>query len=272
MLTTLIGLLLISTLNAVAAASLPAGLTLDAQLRQGQLVIGHTAPGTRISIDARNLRVDARGRFVFGIGRDQTRVALCIRQREDTKARCAGLPVQPRKYAIERVTGLPQSTVTPNPEEQARIAREAALITNARTRDDARSDFASGFVRPAPGRFSGVYGSQRVLNGEARSPHMGLDIAGGAGTAVRAPAAGIVTLVHADMLLTGQSVILDHGHGVSSVFIHMSRTDVREGQRLAQGDPIGAIGMTGRASGPHLHWGMNWFDIKVDPALVLVLK
>ena len=251
------------------ASALPAGLALDSELRQGQLVTGTTTPGARISVDQRDLRVDPQGRFVFGIGRDQTRAVLCVRLPDEEKARCAGLAVEARQYAVEKINGLPQSTVTPNAAEEARIARENALIASRRTRDDARSDFASVFVRPAPGRFSGVYGSQRVLNGEPKNPHMGLDIAGGAGTQIRAPAAGIVTLVSPDMLLTGQTVILDHGHGVSSVFIHMSRTDVREGQRLQRGDPIGAIGMTGRASGPHLHWGLNWFEVKVDPALVL---
>ncbi len=250
----------------------PTGVTLDAPLRQGQLVRGTTAPDARVSVDQRNLRIDAQGRFVFGLGRDQRRVALCVRLIEDAKARCAGLDVAPRQYAIERVNGLPQGTVTPNPVEQSRIERENALIAKARLRDDARSDFAEAFERAAAGRISGVYGSQRVLNGEAKSPHMGLDIAGGAGAQIRAPAGGVVTLVHPDMLLTGQTVILDHGHGVSSVFIHMQRTDVREGQTLKRGDPIGAIGMTGRASGPHLHWGLNWFDVKVDPALVVDLK
>lgn len=250
------------------AAEIPAGLTLDQPLRQGQLVIGHSKPGARISVDQRNLRVDAQGRFVFGLGRDQTRVSLCVRLPDEAKARCAGLPVATREYAIERVNGLPQSTVTPNPTEQARIEREAALIVKAREIDAARSDFAGGFVRPAKGRISGVYGSQRVLNGEPKSPHMGLDIAAPVGTLITAPAPGVVTLVHPDMLLTGQSVIVDHGHGVSSVYIHMSRTDVIEGQRLKAGDAIGAIGMTGRASGPHLHWGLNWFEVKLDPALV----
>jgi murein DD-endopeptidase MepM/ murein hydrolase activator NlpD len=253
------------------AAEIPAGLTLDHPLRQGQLVIGQTEPGARVSVDQRNLRVDAQGRFVFGLGRDQSRVSLCVRLPEDDKARCSGLPVAAREYAIERVSGLPQQTVTPDPEAQARIEREAALIAKARERDDARSDFADGFVRPAQGRISGVYGSQRILNGEPKNPHMGLDIAAPTGTSITAPAAGVVTLVHPDMLLTGQSVVIDHGHGVSSVYIHMSRTDVVEGQRLRRGDPIGAIGMTGRASGPHLHWGLNWFEVKLDPALIAPL-
>lgn len=257
---------------AAPAAQLPAGVTLDLPLRQGQLVIGHTDADAKISIDARNLRVAGDGSFVFGLGRDQTRVVLCVRQAGDAKARCAGLPVAARRYAIERVNGLPQATVTPNPAEQARIDRENALIASARERNDARTDYAMAFIQPASGRFSGVYGSQRVLNGEPKSPHMGLDMAAPVGTPIRAPAAGVVTLVHKDMLLSGQTVIVDHGAGVSTVYIHMSRTDVVEGQVLKQGDPIGAIGMTGRASGPHLHWGLNWFEIKLDPAYLLPAK
>jgi murein DD-endopeptidase MepM/ murein hydrolase activator NlpD len=259
----------VALVSPALAAAPPVGITLDQPLRQGELVVGHTQAGARVSVDQRNLRVDDQGRFVFGLGRDQARVSLCLRLPDEAKARCSGLTVATRDYATERVNGLPPSTVTPNPAEQARIAREAALITKARERDDARSDFADGFVRPAKGRISGVYGSQRILNGEPKSPHMGLDIAAPSGTPITAPAPGVVTLVHPDMLLTGQSVIVDHGHGVSTVYIHMSRTDVVEGQRLKAGDQIGAIGMSGRASGPHLHWGLNWFDVKLDPALLL---
>lgn len=263
-----LGALAMLLAGAVHASTPPAGITLDHPLRQGQMVVGRTESGARVSVDQRNVRVDGAGRFVFGIGRDQVRVVLCVRLSGDEKARCQGLPVRQREYRIERVSGLPSATVSPNPAEQARIAREAALITAARERDDARSDFAVPFRRPAQGRISGVYGSQRILNGEPRSPHLGLDIAAPTGTPIVAPAPGVVTLVHEDMLLTGQTVVLDHGHGISSVYIHMSRIDVAEGQRLAAGDPIGAIGMTGRASGPHLHWGLNWFEVKLDPALV----
>jgi murein DD-endopeptidase MepM/ murein hydrolase activator NlpD len=260
--------LLLGMVNAAEAAAPPTGVTLEQALRQGQLIIGQTEAGARISVDQRNLRVDAQGRFVFGLARDQRRVSLCVRLADDDGARCAGLAVAARDYAIERVSGLPPATVTPDPAERARIARENALISEARERDEPRSDFLLPWVRPAHGRISGVYGSQRILNGEPRSPHLGLDIAAPAGTQIRAPAPGVVTLVHAGMLLSGQTVIVDHGHGVNSVYIHMSRTDVQQGQVLKTGDPIGAIGMTGRASGPHLHWGLNWFEVKLDPALV----
>lgn len=255
--------------SAALGANPPTGLRLDAPLRQGQLVIGHTDAGARVSVDARHLRVDAQGRFVFGLGRDQRRVLLCVRLAADARARCKGLPVAAREWRVERVDGLPPATVNPDPAEQARIEREAALIAKARERDDPRSDFAAAIAWPARGRISGVYGSQRVLNGAPKNPHMGLDIAAPAGTPISAPLPGVVTLVHPDMLLTGKTVVLDHGHGLSTVYIHMSRIEVREGQSLVRGETIGAVGMSGRASGPHLHWGMNWFEVKLDPQPLL---
>jgi murein DD-endopeptidase MepM/ murein hydrolase activator NlpD len=138
-----------------------------------------------------------------------------------------------------------------------------------RERDDPRQDFRFGFIRPLAGRISGVYGSQRVLNGTPKDPHYGLDIAAPDGTPFVAPAAGVVSFADADLYLTGGTVVLDHGHGLSSVFIHLSRIDVREGQRVAQGEVLGRVGATGRASGPHLHWGVNWFDVRLDPGLLV---
>jgi murein DD-endopeptidase MepM/ murein hydrolase activator NlpD len=119
------------------------------------------------------------------------------------------------------------------------------------------------------GRVSGVFGSQRIYNGTPKSPHSGLDVAAAQGTPVRAPAAGVVTLAEPDLYLTGGTVLLDHGHGVSSNFLHFSRIDVHVGQRVAQGDVLGLVGMTGRATGPHMHWGMSWFGVRVDPRLLL---
>ncbi len=253
----------------MAIAALPAGVQLDANVERGRMLIGKVENGARVSVNRRDVRVDTQGRFVFGIGRDDSRLAICVRLSTETSARCGGVDVPGRDYRIERVDGLPPSTVSPDPAEQARIAAEAALVAKARERNDARSDFAHAFVMPAKGRISGVYGSQRILNGAPRAPHMGLDIAAPTGTPIVAPAPGVVTLVHEDMLLPGKTVILDHGHGISSVFIHMSRIDVKLGDRVESGGAIGAIGSTGRSSGPHLHWGLNWFDIKLDPAKVV---
>ena len=164
---------------------------------------------------------------------------------------------------------MPQQTVTPDPAIAARIAHEQARVVAARERDDERSDFAAGFRWPLQGRISGVYGSQRIYNGTPRSPHSGLDVAAPTGTPIRAPAAGVVTFADPGLYLTGGTVLLDHGHGVSSNFLHLSRIDVAVGERVEAGQVLGQVGATGRATGPHMHWGMNWFGVRVDPRAVL---
>jgi murein DD-endopeptidase MepM/ murein hydrolase activator NlpD len=159
--------------------------------------------------------------------------------------------------------------VNPPPDIAARIEREQALVAAARMRDDDRADFAQRFIWPVQGRISGRFGNQRIYNSSPKSPHSGMDIAAADGTPVLAPAAGVITFADPGLYLTGGTVLLDHGHGVSSNFLHLSRIDVKVGDRITQGEVIGAVGATGRATGPHLHWGMNWFDVRIDPLLVL---
>jgi murein DD-endopeptidase MepM/ murein hydrolase activator NlpD len=258
-------------LMAVATIAAPAGtdrcrVELPERVSQGQLVFGRVDPACRVDFAGRTLRLAGDGTFVFGLGRDSAaRVELGVRAPDGARSVVA-LPVAEREWLIERVDGVPPHTVEPPAEIAARIAREQAQVAAARTRDDPREGFRQPFMRPAEGRISGVYGSRRVLNGVAKDPHYGLDIAAPTGTPVVAPAAGVVTLAETDFVLTGGTVLLDHGHGVSSVFIHLSRIDVGPGQHVERGAPIGAVGMTGRATGPHLHWGMNWFEVRVDPA------
>jgi murein DD-endopeptidase MepM/ murein hydrolase activator NlpD len=206
---------------------------------------------------------------VFGIERDAPPTAtLTIRDRSGRTTRRT-LQIVKREYHIEKVEGLPQKTVTPDPETAARIEREQALVVEARKRDDDREDFLHGFALPVTGaRISGVYGSQRIDNGTPKAPHMGLDMAVPQGTPIHAPAAGIVTFAEPDLVLTGGTVLIDHGYGLTSSFLHMSRLDVKVGDRIERGKIIGAAGMTGRASGPHVHWGFNWFDVRLDPALL----
>jgi murein DD-endopeptidase MepM/ murein hydrolase activator NlpD len=256
--------LLLLSLQPVWALSLPE------RVQQGQLVIGRTEPGSRVTLDDRALRIDESGRFAFGIGRDQSAAVRVVSTHPDGTKRSVALDILPRQWRIERVDGLPPQTVTPEPEIAARIAREQAMVKEARSLDDARSDFAHGFQRPVEGgRISGVYGSQRILNSEPRAPHMGLDIAMPTGTPVVAAAPGIVSLAQSDLVLTGGTLLIDHGHGISSSYLHLSRIDVSTGQRVEAGETIGAVGATGRASGPHLHWGLNWFETRLDPALLI---
>lgn len=250
----------------LCAASAHATCTLDVSkdVRQGSLVLARTGAGCTVTVDGRDVRVAADGRFVFGVGRDARRVELATGDGNRVSRTIAS-----RAYRIERVDGVPPATVAPPPAIAARIAREQARVAKAREQDADRTDFSARFVRPVEGRTSGVYGSMRILNGVPKDPHYGLDLAAPTGTLVRAPAAGVVTLAETDLYLTGGTVLLDHGHGVSSVFLHLSRVDVAVGARLSQGAPLGAVGATGRASGPHLHWGLNWFDVRLDPGLLL---
>ncbi|WP_395791937.1 M23 family metallopeptidase [Aquimonas sp.] len=260
---------LIAVVGLVGAAAARAS-NLPERLPQGGTVILQLAAGESARLDGRTLRVSDEGWVVFGAGRDASQPLRFERMDTQGTVTRSEIRLVPRDFRIERVDGLPQQTVTPDPALAARIAREQALVTRARERDDARADFAAGFVRPvAGGRISGVYGSQRILNGEPRAPHMGLDIAVPTGTPITAPAAGIISFAEPDLYLTGGTVLLDHGHGLSSSFLHLSKIDVQPGQRVERGERIGAVGATGRASGPHLHWGLNWFDTRLDPALLI---
>ncbi len=244
-------------------------LELRGELIQGGLVIGSVTPATQVRLDGRVVRVSPQGDFVLGFGRNaEPRSSLQLRY-PDGRALDHTLQIMPRTYQVQRIDGLPPAKVTPSVKDLERIKREQALINAARRRDDPRTDFLQGFIWPAKGRISGVYGSQRILNGKPRRPHYGLDIAAPRGTPVRAPAAGVVSLVHKDMYFTGGTVILDHGHGLSSVFIHLSKVHVAQGDRLAQGALLGEVGATGRATGPHLHWGMNLFQQRLDPQLLV---
>ena len=250
-----------------------AAVELNGPLTQGGLIIGTAVPGTSVAYEGRNLRVDPQsGTFVFGIGRDQGPKAALAITHPDGRVETRTLTIAPRQWKIERIDGLPSSTVTPPPDVLKRIRREGALINAARARDSTTMDFAQGFVLPAAGRFSGFYGSQRILNGKPRRPHYGLDVAGPVGTPVHAAAAGEVVLAEADLFYTGGTVAIDHGHGLTTIYSHMSSVDVKVGDSVAQGAPIGAIGATGRVTGPHLDWRINWFNVRLDPQLVLPKK
>lgn len=244
---------------------------LPASVQQGTLVVGSTDPGAIVEYAGRTVRVSPSGRFAFGVGRDAVG-PLAVNVRSPATGTIAHrIEVTPRDWPIERIDGVPPATVNPPPDIAERIAREQAQVAAARTRDDAREDFAQRFIWPVEGRISGRFGNQRVYNGEAKAPHSGMDIAAAQGTPVKAPAAGIVTFAAPDLYLTGGTVLIDHGAGVSSNFLHLSRIDVRVGDRVEQGQVFAAVGSTGRSTGPHLHWGMNWFDVRVDPLLVLEL-
>lgn len=243
-----------------------------ASVSQGALVLGKVPAGSRVSYAGRNLRVTDYGTVVFGVGRDEKGPLRVDIVRTDGSRDSVGITVTARDWPVEHVKGVPPTTVNPPPEIAARIKREQDQVVAARIRDDARADFAQAFIWPVQGRISGRFGNQRIYNDTPKSPHSGMDIAAPAGTPVKAPAGGVVTFAAPDLYLTGGTLLIDHGHGVSSNFLHLSRIDVKVGDRVEQGQVIAAVGATGRATGPHLHWGMHWFTVRIDPLLVLERK
>lgn len=243
-------------------------LALDGDLVQGGLIVGRVVPGSVVSADGRRLRVSADGVFIFGLGRDAANAVELRVSGPDGAETVRAIGVAARDYEIQRIDGLPAGQVNPSEDDLARIRADSALIADVRERDTPGAHFLSGFVWPVTGTVSGVFGSQRILNGEPRRPHNGVDIAAPEGTPVVAAADGIVALRHSDMYFTGKTVMIDHGHGLSSVYVHMSVIAVAAGQRVAKGETIGRVGATGRVTGPHLHWGVSHFATPIDPALL----
>ncbi|MCS4504530.1 hypothetical protein KBTX_01821 [wastewater metagenome] len=254
-------------------AALPAvagQLRLDGEPVQGALLTGHVAPASAtVRFAGREVRVADDGTFVIGFGRDAERRETLVAEWADGSRVRREMSVARRHYRIQHIDGLPPRTVSPDEDALKRIRREVAMVREARRRNDPRADYTSGWRWPVTGRITGVYGSQRVLNGEPRRPHYGVDIAAPRGATVVAPADGVVSLVHDDMYYSGGTLLIDHGQGVSSAFLHLSRITVKEGERVRRGDPIAEVGASGRATGPHLDWRMNWFDRRVDPTLLV---
>lgn len=250
------------------------GVVFPITVSQGTLVIGRVPPGSVVRYGNRDLRVTPYGSVVLGVGRDEKGPLVISVRKENGTSQQIGIAVTPRDWPIERINGVPPSTVNPPPAIAARIKREQARVVAVRTRDDPRTDFTQAFIWPVQGRISGRFGNQRVYmlpdgSGTPKSAHSGMDIAVPTGTPVKAPAAGVVTFADSDLYLSGGTLMVDHGHGISGNFLHLSRIDVKVGDRVEQGQVIAAVGATGRATGPHLHWGMNWFDVRIDPLLLL---
>lgn len=260
---------LAQTASAPGPSSPDGRIVFPASASQGAMVIGKVPPGSRVDYAGRTLRVSGYGTVVFGIGRDASGPLRVDITRADGSQQSQSIAVTPRDWPTEQVNGVPPKTVNPSPDIAERIRREQAQVTAARARDDDRADFAQAFVWPLQGRISGRFGNARIYNGQPGAGHSGMDIAAPTGTPVKAPAAGVVTFAAPGLYLTGGTLLIDHGYGVSSNFLHLSRIDVKVGDRVEQGQLIAAVGATGRATGPHLHWGMNWFDVRIDPLLVL---
>lgn len=253
----------------LVAGAEAAEVELKGSFTQGGLVFGTTVPGSEVKLNGTPLRLTDDGRFVFGFGRDAKAAAKLQATAPDGTTVTKYLRVAQRDYDIQRIDGLQQDYVSPPEEVLARIRADSEAAAKARELDRPETDFDSGFIWPCIGPISGVYGSQRILNGEPRQPHYGVDIAGPVGTPVKAPADAVVTLAHPDMYFSGATLIMDHGHGLSSTFLHLEKILVTEGQRVKQGEVVALMGASGRVTGPHLDWRMNWHEERIDPTLLV---
>lgn len=248
------------------------GVILEGDFRQGGMVIGYAPEGSSIQIGPHSLALSSEGTFVFGFGRDQKPDEQLTATLKNGKTIQIPLNVQKREYDIQKITGVPARTVNPDPKHLARIRSDAKQVRDARNSKSRIKGFEDDFIWPVKGIVTGVYGSQRVFNGEPRRPHFGVDIAASKGTEIQAPADGIITMAHPDLFFSGATMVIDHGYGISTSYLHMSKITVSVGDNVKQGDVIGLVGATGRATGPHLCWRLNWFQERLDPQLLVPIS
>ena len=244
------------------------GFELEGNLMQGGLVLGRTEAGAKVFLDGRRIRVSKEGAFVFGFGRDaSTKSVLWVKTATSEQHKV--LSIQQRDYDEQHIDGLPADKVTPPAEVLARIRKESRLIASVRLKNNFAAGSLGHFIWPTQGRISGIYGSRRILNGQPRRPHYGIDIAAPIGTPVKAPAAGKVVLAYPDMYFSGATMVIDHGYGVSSTFLHLSKFLVKEGSVVRQGQVVAEVGSSGRSTGAHVDWRVNWLEQRLDPQLLV---
>lgn len=239
----------------------------DGTIEQGGLIIAQLPKGSQAELDDIKLPQSANGYIAFGFHRDDVDTQILKITDKDNNLHLTELTPKIRNHKTQSITGLAGKYVSPPQEVLDRIAQDREDVTSARSLTSTQDDFAkTGFNWPVQGTITGIYGSQRILNGKPRAPHYGIDIAAPTGTAISAPAAGTITLVE-DLYYTGWTIIIDHGLGISSTYLHLSSVDVITGEAVQMGDIIGKVGSTGRSTGPHLDWRINWFQKRLDPQL-----
>jgi len=247
-------------------------VTFDGKFIQGSFILGKTEPGSEVFIDKKKVKVTSDGFFVFGLDRNRKYDVVITLNKDGNKQKIVK-KVQKRKYDIQRIDGLEEKKVTPPEEVYERIKRENKWIGEVRAIDSNLAFFTKKFTVPIENAIiSGVYGSQRILNGKPKWPHYGLDFVADKGTQIKAMQDGTVTLAEPDLFYTGGTLIFDHGHGISTLYMHMKKILPKKGQKVKQGDVIGTVGSTGRATGAHLDVRLNWFQTRLDPATVLDIK
>ena len=235
---------------------------------QGHFIVGITDPNAKILVGKKEVKVSKDGYFVFGIDRDR-KFDISITKIVNGEKEVITKQVLKRKYNIQRIDGLEESKVTPPESVYKRIKEENNKIGEARAINSDLPFFKNQFIMPVEGIISGVYGSQRILNGKPKWPHYGIDIAAKQGTMIKSSGSGVVTMAEDDLYYTGGTIIMDHGHGISTIYSHLETVMVSVGDKINQGDIIGTVGSTGRSTGPHLDFRVNWFQTRLDPMSVL---
>lgn len=258
--------------NRVLANPTIIDIELSGEIKQGGLIVGKTKPGNTVTLNNKSLTVSNNGDYVFGFSRDDMVSYILVITQPNGSQKARILTPAKRDYKLQRIEGIKKSIMEPNPKAVARSQQDSKQIKTARKISSNITSFAQGFIPPIEGTITGVYGSQRIYNGVPKRPHFGLDYAGKIGDPVKAPAAGKVLLWVPDMFYSGGTMIIDHGQGVSSTFLHLSHSYVKQGDNIKQGDIVASVGNSGRVTGPHLDWRINWFNVKIDPALVLKIK
>jgi len=234
---------------------------------QGSFIVGKTNPNDKIKIDKKQIRVSNEGYFAFGIDRDRN-FDIKILKISNMQSETIIKKVFKRKYKIQRIDGLPENKVTPPKEVYDRIKSENNEIGKARSINSELDFFKDKFIMPVEGIVTGVYGSQRILNGKPKWPHYGIDIAAQKGTKIKSAGSGIVTMSEKDLYYTGGTIIMDHGHGISTIYSHLEDIYVKINQEIKKGEIIGTVGSTGRSTGPHLDFRVNWFQTRLDPMTI----
>ena len=235
---------------------------------QGHFLLGKTNSNAKIIIGKKEVKVSKDGFFVFGIDRDRKFDIIFTKIIDGKKSKIIK-KILKRKYNIQRIDGLEESKVTPPESVYKRIKKENNAIGEARAINSNLLFFKEKFIMPVEGIISGVYGSQRILNGKPKWPHYGIDIAAKQGTMIKSSGNGVITMAKDDLYYTGGTIIMDHGHGISTIYSHLENILVSVGDQINQGDIIGTVGSTGRSTGPHLDFRINWFQTRLDPMSVL---
>jgi murein DD-endopeptidase MepM/ murein hydrolase activator NlpD len=270
----ILSLALIASLSVTTSlqAASKLDIHLSGEIKQGGLMVGKTKPSNTVTLNGNEIAVSTDGDYAFGFSRDDKASYQLVITADNGDRTEKTLVPQKRDYKLQRIEGIKKSIMQPNPKAVARSQKDSKQVKAARKISSSLTSFANGFIPPIKGTITGVYGSQRIYNGVPKRPHFGLDYAGNIGDPVKAPASGKVLLWVPDMFYSGGTMIIDHGQGVSSTFLHLSQSYVKQGDSVKQGQVVAAVGNSGRTTGPHLDWRINWFGVKIDPALVLKLQ